>query len=108
MVPQDAAGLFHVLSDPLVFAQGYRMSNPLTHPDEAARVVAAQVAARPGRTAYKLGAVREGVLRRHIRRADGSFRDTVVFSILRTEWPDVLAGLPRRLGRLAACSRTSS
>ena len=37
----------------------------------------------------KLGATREGVLRRHKRRADGTFRDTVVFSVLRDEWPAV-------------------
>jgi N-acetyltransferase len=47
----------------------------------------------------KLGATREGVLRRHIRRADGSWRDTVVYSILRDEWPVVRAGLERRLAR---------
>lgn len=47
----------------------------------------------------RLGAVREGVLRRHQRRADGSFRDTVVFSILRAEWPSVRTGLLERLGR---------
>ena len=46
----------------------------------------------------KLGATREGVLRRHTRRADGSFRDTVVFSILRDEWPTVRARLEARLG----------
>jgi RimJ/RimL family protein N-acetyltransferase len=46
----------------------------------------------------KLGATREGVLRRHTRRADGTFRDTVVFSILRDEWPQVRAGLEERLG----------
>ena len=45
----------------------------------------------------RLGAVREGVLRRHQVRADGSFRDTVVFSILRDEWPAVRAGLVARL-----------
>ena len=45
----------------------------------------------------KLGATREGVLRRHTRRADGTFRDTVVFSILRDEWPQVRAGLEARL-----------
>lgn len=45
----------------------------------------------------RLGARREGTLRRHKRRADGSFRDTVVFSILAEEWPDVEAGLQRRL-----------
>lgn len=46
----------------------------------------------------KLGATREGVLRRHVKRADGSFRDTVVFSILADEWPRVREGLLARLG----------
>ncbi|MET0967536.1 MAG: GNAT family protein [Nakamurella sp.] len=46
----------------------------------------------------RLGAVREGVLRRHQHRADGTFRDTVVFSILRDEWPSVRDGLLARLG----------
>jgi N-acetyltransferase len=45
----------------------------------------------------KLGATREGVLRRHVRRADGTFRDTVVFSVLRDEWPAVREGLLARL-----------
>ena len=45
----------------------------------------------------RLGAVREGVLRRHQRRADLSFRDTVVFSILIDEWPLVRSGLEARL-----------
>lgn len=45
----------------------------------------------------KLGATREGVLRRHVRRADGTFRDTVVFSILREEWPSVREKLRHRL-----------
>jgi len=49
----------------------------------------------------KLGARREGVLRRHSRREDGSFRDTVVFSILADEWPEVRAGLRERLARAA-------
>jgi N-acetyltransferase len=46
----------------------------------------------------RLGATREGVLRRHTRRHDGTFRDTVVFSILRDEWPHVRAVLRERLG----------
>ena len=46
----------------------------------------------------RLGAVREGVLRRDKRRADGTFRDTVVFSILCEEWPAVRARLEDRLG----------
>jgi RimJ/RimL family protein N-acetyltransferase len=45
----------------------------------------------------RLDATREGVLRRHMRRADGTFRDTVVFSILRDEWPDVRERLLARL-----------
>jgi len=47
----------------------------------------------------RLGAVREGVLRRHQRRQDGSMRDSVMFSVIREEWPEVRAGLLERLGR---------
>ena len=53
---------------------------------------------RSQRAIARLGATREGVLRRHTRRFDGTFRDTVVFSILRDEWPGVRTGLERRLG----------
>jgi RimJ/RimL family protein N-acetyltransferase len=49
----------------------------------------------------KLGAMREGVLRRHLRRADGSFRDTVVFSVIVDDWPRVKRGLEARLAELA-------
>jgi RimJ/RimL family protein N-acetyltransferase len=45
----------------------------------------------------RLGAVREGVLRRDMRREDGSWRDTVVFSVLAEEWPAVLARIEARL-----------
>jgi N-acetyltransferase len=45
----------------------------------------------------KLGAQREGVLRRDLKREDGTFRDTVVFSVLKDEWPAVKAGLAARL-----------
>lgn len=45
----------------------------------------------------KLGASQEGILRRHMRREDGTFRDTVVFSIVRDEWPQVRDGLRGRL-----------
>jgi RimJ/RimL family protein N-acetyltransferase len=50
----------------------------------------------------KLGAQREGVLRRHIKREDGTFRDSVVFSVLISEWPAVKAGLSRRLAAPAS------
>ena len=44
----------------------------------------------PSRTAIaRLGAKQDGVLRNHKRHADGTPRDTVVFSILDSEWPAV-------------------
>ena len=45
----------------------------------------------------KLGARREGVLRRYQTRSNGTVRDTVVYSILAEEWPAVKAGLEARL-----------
>ena len=47
----------------------------------------------------KLGATREGVLRRHMLQSDGSWRDTVVFSILADEWPEVRKRLEERISR---------
>lgn len=45
----------------------------------------------------KLGAVREGVLRRETKREDGTFRDTVVYSVVIDDWPAVKAGLTARV-----------
>lgn len=50
------------------------------------------------RAIEKLGAKREGVLRRFQRRANGFVRDTMMFSIIAEEWPEVKAGLEARLG----------
>lgn len=50
----------------------------------------------------RLGAVREGVLRRHMRLPDGFLRDTVYYSILADEWPGVRAHLEERLRRTGA------
>jgi len=47
----------------------------------------------------RLGAQLDGVLRRHKRRADGSWRDSAVYSVIIDDWPTVRAGLE---GRLAA------
>lgn len=41
----------------------------------------------------RLGARHEGVLRRHRRRPDGTWRDTVYFSLLADEWPEAKARL---------------
>jgi N-acetyltransferase len=50
----------------------------------------------------KLGAKQDGILRNHIKTANGELRDTVVFSIISSEWPTVKAHLQFRLKRLSA------
>lgn len=50
----------------------------------------------------RLGAKQDGVLRHHQQLADGSFRDTVVFSIIAPEWPAVRRHLDFRHQRLRA------
>lgn len=45
----------------------------------------------------RLGAKQDGVLRNHLRHSDGSVRDTVVFSIVATEWPAVKRHLRAKL-----------
>lgn len=46
-----------------------------------------------------LGAKKDGVIRHHQPRRDGSVRDTVMYSILAVEWPDVHRHLQWRLAR---------
>jgi N-acetyltransferase len=46
-----------------------------------------------------LGAKKDGVIRHHWPRRDGSVRDTVLYSVLVTEWPDVKRHLELRLKR---------
>lgn len=52
---------------------------------------------RSARAIQRLGATPEGRLRRHRIAADGTVGDTLYFSILRDEWPEVRAGLVGRL-----------
>jgi len=53
--------------------------------------------ARSRAAILKLGATFEGITRRDVRRADGSWRDSAVHSILIDEWPAVRARLEARL-----------
>jgi RimJ/RimL family protein N-acetyltransferase len=46
-----------------------------------------------------LGAKNDGTLRHFARRRDGTIRDTVMFSVLAAEWPDVKRHLATRLAR---------
>jgi len=55
---------------------------------------------RSQRAIEALGAKRDGVLRHHFARRDGSARDTVMYSILAHEWPEVKRHLTLRLQRL--------
>jgi N-acetyltransferase len=54
---------------------------------------------RSQRAIERLGAVREGMHREHIRLRDGSFRSSMVYSILAPEWPSVKRHLEGLLAR---------
>jgi len=57
----------------------------------------------------RLGAVKEGVLRHHRVRRDGSWRDTVTYAMLRQEWPAakrrLLDAVPLALSRIDVDNR---
>jgi N-acetyltransferase len=54
---------------------------------------------RSQRAIEALGAKKDGVIRGHWPRRDGSIRDTVMYSVLRDEWPEVRKHLELRLRR---------
>jgi len=47
----------------------------------------------------RIGAKEEGILRSHVITATGRVRDSVYYSILAAEWPEVKAGLENKLAR---------
>jgi RimJ/RimL family protein N-acetyltransferase len=51
------------------------------------------------RAIENLGAMKDGVIRHHLARRDGTVRNSVLYSILSTEWPDVRRHLELRLAR---------
>ncbi|MGE0129658.1 MAG: GNAT family N-acetyltransferase [Blastocatellales bacterium] len=51
-----------------------------------------------------LGAKKDGVIRHHLARRDGTVRDTVIYSILASEWRDVKRHLEFRLARHGSAS----
>ena len=60
---------------------------------------------RSQRAIARLGAVREGVHRRHRLRADGTWRDTVTFSMTDAEWPTAQRRLEQMLQAPATAGR---
>ncbi|HVK94958.1 MAG TPA: GNAT family protein [Noviherbaspirillum sp.] len=76
----------------------------LTHAFETLQCIAVEFRTHwmnhQSRTAIaRLGAKQDGVLRNHQRMPDGSYRDTVVFSIIASEWATVKRHLLHQLGR---------
>jgi len=55
--------------------------------------------ARSRAAILRLGAVEEGTLRQHVLTQGGRLRDTVYYSILRIEWPEVKRRLEEKLAR---------
>jgi RimJ/RimL family protein N-acetyltransferase len=51
------------------------------------------------RAIERLGAKKDGVIRHHQARRDGSVRDSVMYSVLAQEWPDIHRHLLLRLAR---------
>ncbi|CAN5359328.1 GNAT family protein [soil metagenome] len=47
----------------------------------------------------RLGAKQDGILRNHMLNSDGTYRDSVVFSIVEAEWPTVRNNLRYKLAR---------
>lgn len=76
----------------------------LTHAFEQLKCIAVEF-----RTSYmnnqsreailRLGAKQDGIMRNHMIMANGTYRDTVVFSIIESEWPTVRSNLLYKLGR---------
>lgn len=57
---------------------------------------------RSQRAIERLGAVKEGIHRHEMRRRDGSWRDSVHYSILRAEWPNAKVRLRERIATAEA------
>ena len=55
---------------------------------------------RSRRAVSAIGATQEGALRKHARRRDGSWRTTIVYSLIDDEWPAARAALVGRIARL--------
>jgi RimJ/RimL family protein N-acetyltransferase len=53
--------------------------------------------ARSHAAVLAIGATEEGALRHHARRRDGTWRTTIVYSVVDSEWPTVRAGLQARI-----------
>lgn len=74
----------------------------LTHAFETLQSIAVEFRTHHENTASRnsiarLGAIQDGILRQHQQLEDGTYRNTVVFSILNNEWKSVKQNLKNRL-----------
>lgn len=107
-LPNESAHLGWTAYDPRVWGTAVNPETKLLllglafdHGFGRVKIQADAVNDRSRAAILKLGATFEGVLRRAQRRADGSWRDTAVYSVLVDEWPAVRTGLEARLERWA-------
>lgn len=73
------------------------LDHAFTHGIERVELKTDALNVRSRAAILKLGATFEGVFRHHLRRPDGTWRDTAWYSILATEWPDLRDRLRARL-----------
>ncbi len=76
----------------------------LTHAFEVMKCIAVELRTswynfRSRAAIERLGAKQDGVLRNHMLMPDGTMRDSVVFSIIESEWPNVRRNLDFRLAQ---------
>lgn len=76
----------------------------LTHAFDTLRCIAVELRThvlnvQSRRAIERLGARLDGILRNHMRMPNGTLRDTVVYSIIESEWPTVQAHLRWQLER---------
>jgi len=103
----EAAGSTHIgwtAYDPRVWgtqvnpeAKLLLLGHAFGHGFERVRIQADAVNTRSRAAIERLGAVFEGIARHDRPRADGSWRDTAIYSILSSEWPTLRRGLETRL-----------
>ncbi len=84
----------------------------LTHAFDTLRCIAVEFRTssfnhQSRRSIERLGATLDGVLRSHSMHANGTLRDTFVYSIISAEWPAVRANLTYRLKHSAARNNRS-
>ena len=94
--PRDPGSTLHTVADIIRFrllmiAAGYEDGNDAVGLRTDNLNQASQAAIE------RLGAQKDGVLRHHGLRRDGTVRDTVMYSILRSEWPAIRMRLHERL-----------